>query len=271
MVIKKFKEYSSDELFINDFINSFYENSINESASDMFKKAWSKFKKSTFMDVVMKIWKDFRSDFKMSLTFGMGISAFFPIVDKLMKNMNINSFDLSEESIVLLTITSFTIIYIGEKNLTAQQEENYTKYSKYLLEELKLRGIGNGIVKKMIKCINSIKNIFDIIARHMGATIYNIVEMFEYTAIFIPMLNGVMYIIGKYELNVDTMIQNFIGLGIGVSTIISKNGIKYILNKINGVDKKEILNEIDPPAIQKFNNFGNADEVEHDGDLIKEQ
>jgi hypothetical protein len=105
----------------------------------------------------------------------------------------------------------------------------------------------------------------------MGAAILNIVDMFEYTAIFVPILNGIMYVIGKYELNVDTMIQNFIGLGMGVCTIISKNGIKYILNKINGVNKKVILNEIEPPAIQKFNNFGNINGDEQDGDLIKEQ
>jgi hypothetical protein len=142
-----------------------------------------------------------------------------------------------------------------------------------MLEELKMRGFGNGIVKKLMKSLESIKNIFLIIGKHIGAVIGGVIDMFAYTSILIPLLNGVMTMIHKYDLNLDTLSQNFLGLSVGVGTIITKHGIVEIINKLKSkftISQKEVLDDIETPVIQKFSTFGDS-EKNQQGDLIKEQ
>ena len=91
-------------------------------------------------------------------------------------------------------------------------------------------------------------------------------------------MNGILYLIGKYDLNLETLPQNFIGLGVGVGTVIAKHGIielvKKIKSKLGIGDKvaKEVIDEVETPIIQKFGDmtFGDATSSE-EGDLIKEQ
>jgi hypothetical protein len=142
-----------------------------------------------------------------------------------------------------------------------------------MLEELKMRGFGNGIVKKLMKSLESVKNIFLIIGKHLGAVVGSIIDMFAYTSLLIPIMNGIMYIINKYDLNIETLPQNFLGLAMGVGTIIAKHGIVEIVNRIKNrfpINPKEVLDDIETPAIQRFASFGDSEE-EQDGDLIKEQ
>jgi hypothetical protein len=191
-----------------------------------------------------------------------------------MENMNLDSFILTPESIVLLTLSSVTIAYLQEKKFkSAEEEDQLTKDSKSMLEELKMKGFGNGIVKKLIKSLESVKNIFLVIGKHIGAVIGSIVDMFAYTSLLIPLLNGVMTIIHKYDLNLETLPQNFLGLAVGVGTIIAKHGIVEIINRIKNkfpINPKEVLDDIETPAIQRFATFGDSEEKQ-DGDLIKEQ
>jgi hypothetical protein len=82
-----------------------------------------------------------------------------------------------------------------------------------------------------------------------------------------------MFVINKYDLNLETLPQNFLGLSIGVGTIIAKHGIIEIINRIKNrfpITTKEVLDDIETPAIQRFANFIDSEE-EQDGDLIKEQ
>jgi len=191
-----------------------------------------------------------------------------------MENMNLDSFILTPESIVLLTLSSVTIAYLQEKKFkSAEEEDQLTKDSKSMLEELKMKGFGNGIVKKLIKSLESVKNIFLVIGKHIGAVIGSILDMFAYTSLLIPLLNGVMSIIHKYDLNLETLPQNFLGLAVGVGTIIAKHGIVEIINRIKNkfpINPKEVLDDIETPAIQRFATFGDSEEKQ-DGDLIKEQ
>jgi hypothetical protein len=208
-------------------------------------------------------------------TFGAGIGALYPVVQGIMTNMNLDSFNLNQESIVLLTLAAVTITYLEEKKFkSAEEEETLTKDSKSMLEELKMRGFGNGIVKKLMKSLESIKNIFSIIGKHLGAVVGSIIDMFAYTSLLIPIMNGVMFIINKYDLNLETLPQNFLGLAVGVGTIIAKHGIVEIINRIKNrfpINPKEVLDDIETPAIQRFASFGDGDKEEQDGDLIKEQ
>jgi hypothetical protein len=125
-----------------------------------------------------------------------------------------------------------------------------------MLEELKMRGFGNGIVKKLMKGLESIKNIFSIIGKHIGAVIGGVIDMFAYTSLLIPLLNGVMAIIHKYDLNLETLPQNFLGLAVGVGTIIAKHGIVEIISILKSkftISQKEVLDDIDRAEKQMVN------------------
>jgi hypothetical protein len=263
MKIQKFKEYSLHDKMALDFINSF-DKMVNESDDS---KSYDK--------VAKKVISDLKLNLKLVLTFGAGIGSLYPIVDGLMSNMNLDSFELTTESIVLLTLAAVSITIIEERKFNSiEEEDQLIKDSKSMLEELKMRGFGNGIVKKLMKGLESIKNIFSIIGRHLGAVIGGVIDMFAYTSILIPIMNGIMFVINKYELNLDTLPQNFLGLAMGIGTVIAKHGILEILNRIKSkfhINSKDVLDDIETPVIQRFATFTDDEKDEQDGDLIKEQ
>ena len=260
MKIQKFQQYSLQDSMAWDFINSF-DGLITESDETEYKK------------VQKRVINDLRLNGNLSLTFGAGIKALYPIVDKLMTNMKISSIEVTADKVVLLTICAFTIVYLEEKKFKdGQEEEILTKDSKSMLEELKMMGIGNGIVKKLVKLFKSITGIFTIIGKHLSAVAKGFIDMFAYTAILIPIMNGILYVIGKYDLNIDTFLENFVALTMGVGTLIAKNGIISIIDKlkdkISAKDKKEIVDEVDTTVIKKVSDFTLKST---DGEMINEQ
>jgi len=264
MKVQRFSEYEFEIEAAQLFLNSF-DNMVNESDESHLKK------------IMRKVISDLKLNTSLVFTFGAGIGACYPVVQSLMQNMGVDSFVLSEESILLLTITALTILYLEEKKCKSiDEEERLTKDAKSMLEELKMKGIGNGIVKKVIASLKSIKNIFNVIGKHIGAVIGGVVDMFAYTSLLIPIMNGILAIIKKYDLNLETLTQNLIGLAAGIGTIIAKHGIVEILKRIKDkfnikVDQKEIIDDLETPSIQKFSTFGDAEKEEQPGDLIKEQ
>jgi len=264
MKVYKFEEYSLNNSMLDSFIEALHP-SINEAKGGISK----------YDLALSKIVKDLKLNVQLVTTFGAGIGAFYPIVESLMRNMNTGSVEINNSTVVLITITAISIIYLEEKKSDIKDEDSFRKNCKSMLEELKMMGIGNGIVKKLIECLKSIKNVFSIIGKHIGAVVGGFMDMFSYTAILIPIMNAFYSIVGKYDLNFDTLSQNFLGLGIGVGTIIAKHGIADIIDRIKGrfpVDKKKIVDEIETPIIQKIGDvtFGDS-ESDQDGDLIKEQ
>jgi hypothetical protein len=243
-----------------DFINSF-DGLITESDETEYKKEY------------LLVFRRLRLNGNLSLTFGAGIKALYPIVDKLMTNMKISSIDITADKVVLLTICAFTIVYLEEKKFKDGQEEDIlTKDSKSMLEELKMKGIGNGIVKKVKELFKSITGIFNLIGKHLNSVVKGFVDMFAYTAILIPIMNGILYVVGKYDLSVNTFLENFAALTMGVGTLIAKNGIISIIDKlkdkISAKDKKEIVDEVDTTVIKKVSDFTLKPT---DGEMINEQ
>jgi hypothetical protein len=248
------------ECFINEFNNQVLTESKEDSES-----------------ILKKIISDLNLNFRLVTTFGFGIGAFLPIVNQLMKNMDLSSVELTRESIVLLTLTAVSIIFLEEKKPKDTQEEaELIKDSKSMLEELRMKGIGDGIVKKVIKCLQSTKNVFKIVTKHLGAVVACFMDMFAYSALMVPIMTTLSNVINKFDLNLDTMPQNFLMLTAGISTIIAKHGISYLLKKLKGKlnisDKveKEIKSEIETPTISKIARFGDGDSNQS-GELIKEQ
>lgn len=259
-VIQRYEDFSKFDDMAWDMINSI-DSIIKESDETNYKK------------VQRKVISDLRLNFRFIGTFGAGIGAFYPVVESLMKNLKVT---MTPDVIVLSTICALTIIVLEEKKYKdSKEEEELTNDSKSMLEELKMRGVGNGIIKKLVKSFHSIKNIFQTIGRHTGAVINGLIDMFAYTSLLIPVLNGVYYVINKYDLNIDTLIQNFIGLSIGVGTIIAKHGISLIISKIKDkfpINKKEVVDDIEVSDVKKFGDIISGSDVEdEDTELIKEQ
>lgn len=222
-----------------------------------------------------KVLSDLKLDTKLVFTFGAGIGALYPVVQNMMQNLSLSGVDMSKETTVLLTIACITIVYLEERKFkSVEEEEKLTKDSKSMLEELRMRGIGDGIVKKVMKSIEAIKNVFAVVAKHLGAMIGGVIDMFGYTAILIPIMNAILWIIGKYDMSVDAVIQNFFSLGVGIASRIAKHGLVELINKLRGIisnkTKHEIIDELETPVIQRFSDIRVKDD-EQEGDLIKEQ
>jgi glucose-6-phosphate-specific signal transduction histidine kinase len=88
-------------------------------------------------------------------------------------------------------------------------------------------------------------------------------------------INGINAIINQYDLNLETIVQNLIGVGLGIGTIVAKNGIieivKRLRNKIPKNKEKEIITDLVDdievePIIKKFGELH-----DEESELIKEQ
>lgn len=261
------KIYTTSEYFkysdiTFDFINSIGYSDIVES----------KINQENNLKVLDKVVKDLKLNFNLVGIFGSGIAAFYPIVTSLMKGLSI---DITSEVVVLSTICASTIIYLEEKKIKDfEKQRKLVRDSKTMLEELKLRGVGNGIIKKIIGAFYAIKNIFSIIGKHLGAVVAGFVDMLAYTSLLIPIMNGIYYVIDKYNFTLDNLVDNFTGLSIGIGTIIAKHAIVDIINKIKTkfpISKKKIMDEIETPVIQKFGDKTYGSGKEQTGDMIQEQ
>jgi hypothetical protein len=262
MEIYKFNQYTTYNEMAKDFIESFH--SLIKEESD---------NQSLYKKVEQKLISDLKLDLRAIGAVGIRFAVLYPIVKELLKNMSIESIDITPDKIVLLAISAITIIYLEEKKESSGKGK-LVKDSKSMLEELKMMGIGNGIVKKLIKCLKSIKNIFNIINKHIGKAVNGIIDMFAYISLLIPIMNGILAVIGKYDLNLDTLPQNFLGLGLGITTIIARHGISEIINRIKNkinINKKKIMSNItdetDPQKLQILTQTSKKQE----GELIKEQ
>jgi hypothetical protein len=289
-ILKRFKEKFGDKRPTNQEFADFYHELrtdgidgllIFDTLEDLIPNVedgdeeddYSKY--DTYKRVEKKVLSDLKLDMKLVLTFGAGIGALYPIVGEMMTNLGVSGVELNKETVVLLTIACVTIVFLEEKKAKSPEEEDkLTKDSKSMLEELRMRGIGDGIVKKVMKSIESIKNVFATIAKHVGAMVGGVIDMFGYTAILIPVMNAILWIIGKYDMSVDAVIQNFFSLGVGISSRIAKHGLVELINKLKGIisnkTKEEIIDELETPVIQRFSDIRDKDS-EQEGDLIKEQ
>jgi hypothetical protein len=261
--ISRFDEYRWESMAY-EFIDAF-ESKINESDENI----------SDFKKLYKGVISDLKLNFNLVATFGAGIAAFYPIVSELMTNMG-QSIVLTKESIILSTICAISIIYLEEKKFKdPKKEDELRRDAKSLLEELKMSGIGNGIIKKIVESLKSVKSIFFSVAKHLGAVTGGFMDMFGYTAMLIPIMNAVYYMIDKYDFTPETLVQNFVGLAIGVGTVVAKRGLSYLVNKIKSklpINKKEVVDSIETPVIQKFGDISYGDsESDIDGELIKEQ
>lgn len=154
----------------------------------------------------------------------------------------------------------------GEITITLSKQD-----AKTLLEELKLRGIGNGIVKKMIKCFKSIGNLIKVIFKNIPFVASSIIEMFAYTSILVPTMNAISSMIGNYKMDMDTMVMNFLSMGVGITSFLAKSGFDYLINKLRDKFNLRINPDIDVPTVIRHYDIKDGESDMGHNKLIKEQ
>lgn len=250
MKVLKFKEYTKFDTMAEELIEMLSNPPINEDKNQ----------DSGWKQILNKVFSDLGLNFALITTFGTGIAAMFPIVVELIENNNLN-LDSTKENMLLLTITAVAITYLEErKNKTTKvqidmSDQEIKENAQSLLAELKLRGIGNGIVKKVVKSFQAIGNLIKIVFKNVNNVINGFVDMFAYTSLLLPCMNVLASFIDKYSLNLDTLQGNFLSIGVGVLTIISKNGIDYMIKKLGdkfNLKKDKIMQDLDESPIKKY-------------------
>jgi len=154
----------------------------------------------------------------------------------------------------------------GEITITLSKQD-----AKTLLEELKLRGIGNGIIKKMVKCFKSITNLLKVIFKNTPFVISSLIEMFAYTSILMPSMNAISSMIGTYKMDMDTLSANLASVGIGVGSFLAKSGFDYIVNKLRSKFKLKINPDIEVPTVVRHYDIKDGESDMGKSKLIKEQ
>lgn len=303
--ILNYQDHKKSILLAEELIEMIINSPLNESNMN----------DSHIKNILKSLAADLNFNYSLIFTFGAGIGAMIPIVSNLLKNANLN-IDLTDESIILLCITSIAITYLEEqKNNTGEYEiecpnckgqgntldceicdgegcdecekncENckgtglikslVTKEdTKTLLEELKLRGIGNGIVKKLVNCFKSIGNVLKIIFRNTPYIITGFLDMFGYTSLLLPTMNAISSLIGKYEFTLENLPMNLLTVGVGVTSLFAKNSINYLINRLKDKFNIKINPDLEKPVAVRPYTSDIKDGEEGDlgkNQLIKEQ
>ncbi len=242
--------------------------------------------------ILKKLSVDLRFNYGLVFTFGVGVKVMYPIVDGLISNGTLN-IEPTIENIVLVSIAALTITYLEEsknkagdsqvpcdcKNKSKDCEECggtgmiqsvVTKQdARTILEELKLRGIGNGIIRKMVECFKFLGSVLKSLFKNTPYVVNGLIDMLAYTSILIPAMNGISAIVGKYELTMDTLISNSAAIALGITTFLSKYGFDWLVKKFKnkfGFNTKNL----DTPTVVKSFDIDNTEDM-GDSKLIKEQ
>ena len=284
MNVISFRQYQMSQSFIKHVEN--YQ--LNESDNQ-----------SSVVDSILKgLSKDLKFNYALVFTFGAGIKAMFPIVENLIKNENIN-IDLATENIVLLTLASLSITYLeesnnrsGDKKVPCQcdpKPENCEicngtgmvdsvvskEDARTILEELKLRGIGNGIVRKVVACFKSVGKFLRMLFRNSTYVISGLIDMLGYTMILMPTMNAISAVVGEYNLNFETLPGNLLSIAAGVGTFLTKNIFNFLVTKIKKKTNIDVdTKHLDIPVAAKPYEISDGDEDLENlkgNSLIKEQ
>lgn len=233
MKVLRYGEYSLYDSMITHFFDNFSDPVISESSSS-----------SEISKILKSLQKDLKFNFILVTKFGFGVTSLYPIVEKLIKNGSLN-IELTPENIVLMSLASLSIAYLDESSdgtcKCGDKKEDCMKCLKLdvskndvrnILEELKLKGIGNGIIKKLGICMKSISSIARSLFEKTPYIIRGIVDMIGYTSLLVPTMNAISAIIGKYDLNLDTLPGNLVSIGVGIVSFVTKYGIDKFIDRL---------------------------------------
>lgn len=237
MQLIKFNTWSKSYDIGQEFLSYLKIQPVNEAESGDFKQ------------MLQEIINKYRLNIALTLSFGTGLEVFIPVVKRLCENGEFK-IDLTPENLVMMVVTAVTIAYLEEtKEEKArklleddpdiseyeieQKDELISKLetdSKSLLEELKLKGIGNGIIKKLLLVIKSIGKLSRFIFRKSKTVIESFFDMFGYAAICIPILNSIKILISNYQWTLDNFNNNIESVILGLTSLSAKHIINWFLD-----------------------------------------
>lgn len=266
--VLKYSEYNQSEERAFEIVEMICNSQMNESnLSDNFNS------------IAKKLSYDLKFNFGLVATFGAGIKMMIPVVNSFIKTGSFN-FELNQENLILLTITVAAIIYLEETAnkagdvINAQGEESIVtkKDAQTMLEELKMRGIGQGIVKKFVSAFISIGKFFKTLFRGTPYVVNGLLDMFGYTSLLIPCMNALSAFIGKYDITIENVATNLLSLGVGVGALLAKQGVTWLVDKINKSLNLKIDKDLEKPVeMRPFDIIdGETDNLDK-SKLIKEQ
>jgi len=136
-----------------------------------------------------------------------------------------------------------------------------------------MRGVGQGIVKKFVSAFSTIGKFFKMLFRGTPYVINGLLDMFGYTSLMVPCMNAIAVFIGKYDVTLENIAMNLFSLGIGVSAILAKQGVTWLVNKISkSLGIKSLSKDLEKPVeMRPFDIIdGETDNLDK-SKLIKEQ
>jgi hypothetical protein len=283
--ILKFNDYNVSEDRASEMIENICNPQINESAID----------DSLIKKILKGLSKDLKFNYGLVFTFGTGIRFMYPIIENLIRNGSLK-IEMTPENIVLLCVTALSITYLEESQNKAGDakiachcggddscpkcngdgfidSEVTKKDAQTMLEELKMRGIGNGIVKKFVDGFKSIGKFFSVLLKGTPYVVTGLIDMFGYTALLLPAMNAISAFVGKYDITVDTLSANLISMGIGVGTLVAKQGVTWLIDKLKkSLNIKGMNVKVDTPtAVRPYDIVDTEFDNLADNKLIKEQ
>jgi len=122
---------------------------------------------------VKKLINQLGYEYSFVFVFAPAVKGLYPIIEKLITEMELPQ-EISKSSIVYLTVCLMGI-------LLSEPKEKY----KELVSKLKNENLFH-LIKPLLTSMKGIKNVFSFIASKLGKVTTSFVEMFAYTALFVP-------------------------------------------------------------------------------------
>jgi hypothetical protein len=231
--VLKFNEYKDWNSVALEFVQQIQSPIVSESESKS---------NNDINSLIKNILNRFGFEMSLVFTFGTGVKLMYPIVSKLIDNMNLEIVP-TKEDIILLCITSISIMYLHNKKsplISADDIKNK------LNPEIQMKfGNPRSLVNKIIKCFNYIFLFLKKFPKLVGVTVNNITDMFGYTAILQPTMNAISLFAGTYQLTPDNLIGNLTSLAAGITTISVKKLYSYVKNKTNkSTGEEDVLSDV---------------------------
>lgn len=126
-------------------------------------------------------------------------------------------YKLNPENSLLISIAATLVAFNTSDNSVIKKD------CRNILEELKLKGTGNGTVKTFVSMLEVLKTI--------SSQLYNTTDIFN-DKVF-PLLNSISVLIDKYNITLPNLLSNINTILVSLNAMITKNGVDSVLNKIN--------------------------------------
>ncbi len=257
---------------------------LNESRVDIDNE--------TVVEILSGIIKDMNINQNVLEKFKLSITDTIPVMKSLVDNSNIK-FETTPENLVLLSLTVLSISNLeetdnkaghgvlpctncggkgcGECGDTGEIKAIIDKReAQSLLEELRMRGIGNGIVKKMVQSFVSIGEFTTTLLKKSKHSINGLVDMLDNESVLLPIMNAMEQFIREYDINIDTISNNLISLGSSVASYTSKKGVSWLVTKLSDVFGVENIELPETDNTDILISDTTEDQIGHNN-LIKEQ